>query len=193
MKRYSNQVRKSNETDIKLELTLEKGSANIDTSIPFLDHMLNLLSLHSNFALNVKATGDTDIDYHHTVEDIGILLGKAFYEAAGDKVGIRRYGYSIIPMDEALIETAIDFGGRPYLVFNANFGSSKIGEFDVELVEEFFTAFTNNAKINLHINMRYGKNSHHIVEGIFKSLAKSLAMALEIVSTDLASTKGILE
>lgn len=193
MKRYSNQVRKSNETDIKLELSLEKGSANIDTSVPFLDHMLNLLSLHSNFALNVKATGDTDIDYHHIVEDIGILLGKAFYEAVGNKIGIRRYGYSIIPMDEALIETAIDFGGRPYLVFNANFNSTKIGDFDVELIEEFFTAFTNNAKMNLHINMRYGKNSHHIVEGIFKSLAKSLAMALEIVSNDLASTKGVLE
>ncbi len=193
MKRYSNQVRKSNETDIKLELTLEKGSANIDTSVPFLDHMLNLLSLHSGFALNVKATGDTDIDYHHTVEDIGILLGKAFYEAAGDKVGIRRYGHSILPMDEALIETAIDFGGRPFLVFNAEFNSTKIGEFDIELVEEFFTAFTNNAKMNLHINMRYGKNSHHIVEGMFKSLAKSLAMALEVISNDLASTKGVLE
>ena len=193
MKRYSNQVRKSNETDIKLELTLEKGSANIDTSVPFLDHMLNLLSLHSGFALNVKATGDTDIDYHHIVEDIGILLGKAFYEAAGDKIGIRRYGYSILPMDEALLETAIDFGGRPFLVFNATFNSTKIGDFDIELVEEFFTAFTNNAKINLHINMRYGKNSHHIVEGIFKSLAKSLAMALEVVSNDLASTKGVLE
>ena len=193
MKRYSNQARKSNETDIKLELTLEKGNANIDTSVPFLDHMLNLLSLHSGFTLNVKATGDTDIDYHHIVEDIGILLGKAFYEAAGDKVGIRRYGYAILPMDEALIETAIDFGGRPFLVFNAEFNSTKIGEFDVELVEEFFTAFTNNAKMNLHINMRYGKNSHHIVEGIFKSLAKSLAMALEITSTDLPSTKGVLE
>ncbi len=193
MKRYSNQVRKSNETDIKLELTLEKGSANIDTSVPFLDHMLNLLSLHSGFALNVKATGDTDIDYHHTVEDIGILLGKAFYEAAGDKVGIRRYGHSILPMDEALIETAVDFGGRPFLVFNAEFNSTKIGEFDIELVEEFFTAFTNNAKMNLHINMRYGKNSHHIVEGMFKSLAKSLAMALEVISNDLASTKGVLE
>ncbi len=193
MKRYSNQVRKSNETDIKLELTLEKGSANIDTSVPFLDHMLNLLSLHSGFVLNVKATGDTDIDYHHIVEDIGILLGKAFYEAAGDKIGIRRYGYSILPMDEALLETAIDFGGRPFLVFNATFNSTKIGDFDIELVEEFFTAFTNNAKINLHINMRYGKNSHHIVEGIFKSLAKSLAMALEVVSNDLASTKGVLE
>lgn len=193
MIRESTQKRKSKETDIDLSLKLVEGSSNIDTGVAFFDHMLTLFAKHSLFTLNLKAKGDTEIDFHHTVEDVGILLGKAFYEAAGDKVGIRRYGHSILPMDEALVETAIDFGGRQYLQFNVKFDADKIGDFDVELVEEFFVAFTNNAKINLHINLRYGKNGHHISEAIFKSVAKSLNMALEIISDQLPSTKGMLD
>lgn len=193
MIRESTQKRKSKETDINLSLKLVEGSSNIDTGIAFFDHMLTLFAKHSLFTLNLKAKGDTEIDFHHTVEDVGILLGKAFYEAVGDKVGIRRYGHSILPMDETLVETAIDFGGRQYLQFNVKFDADKIGDFDVELVEEFFVAFTNNAKINLHINLRYGKNGHHISEAIFKSVAKSLNMALEIISDQLPSTKGMLD
>jgi len=193
MERFSNQTRKTKETDIVLELALQQGDISIDTGIPFLDHMLTLFALHSGFSLKLKAKGDTEIDFHHTVEDIGILLGRAFNEAASDKIGIRRYGNMLLPMDEALVETAIDFGGRPYFVYNVQFDTDKVGEFDTELIEEFFIAFVNNAKINLHINMRSGKNSHHISEAIFKSTAKSIAQALEIISTNLMSTKGVLD
>ncbi len=185
--------RNTNETKISLELCLDGGECNISTGVGFLDHMLDLFAKHGNFGLKIKADGDCHIDYHHTVEDIGIVLGKAFREAVGDKVGINRYGFFLLPMDETLAETAIDFSGRTFLVFNANFPTEKIGDFDCELVDEFFRAFTNNAQINLHINVKYGNNSHHIAEAIYKSVARSLKMSLEITSDKLMSTKGVLE
>ncbi len=185
-------TRNTNETKISLDLCLDGGESNISTGVGFLDHMLDLFAKHGNFGLTVKADGDTHIDDHHTAEDIGIVLGKAFSEAVGDKVGINRYGFFMLPMDETLAEVAVDFSGRAHLVYNATFPTEKIGSFDTELVEEFFRAFTNNALINLHINVRYGTNSHHIAEAIFKCVARSLKMSLEITSDKLMSTKGVL-
>lgn len=192
-KRHFKISRKTAETSISLNLDIDGGESEISTGIGFLDHMLELFAKHGSFGLMIDAKGDIGVDFHHTAEDIGIVLGKAFYAAAGDKIGIRRYGSSVIPMDEALIETAIDFGGRAYFSFGAVFKTEKIGDFDTELVKEFFRAFSENAKINLHIIMRSGENSHHIAEGIFKSCARSLKSALEIVGTGIMSTKGVLE
>lgn len=194
--RYSKIERKTAETDIKLEINLDgKGNSEIDTGCGFFDHMLTLFAKHGSFDLKVKCVGDKKVDYHHSIEDIGIALGQAFLEAVGDKKGINRYGDIILPMDEALIMVALDLSGRSYLAFNLDVRAKKIGEYDTELTEEFMIAFTNNAKINLHVRKLAGKNSHHIVEGTFKALARALKKALskDTANPDaLPSTKGVL-
>lgn len=194
--RVSEITRKTNETDITLKLNLDgKGSSNINTGCPFLDHMLTLFASHSRFDLDVNCVGDKEVDFHHSVEDIGIALGSAFLEAIGDKKGIVRYGEITLPMDESLILSAVDISGRSYLGYGLEIPSYKVGEFDTELVEEFFIAFVNNAKITLHIKQLAGKNSHHIIEGCFKSVARALKKATSIDSefaNEVPSTKGVL-
>lgn len=189
--------RKTNETDIALRVVIDgTGKAEINTGVGFFDHMLDLLARHGLFDLEIKATGDLHIDSHHTVEDVGICLGKALLEAVGTPKGIRRYGHAVIPMDEALAEVAVDFSGRPFLVFNADLPKGSLGNFDVELAEEFMQALAVNARLTLHVNLRYGKNTHHGIEGIFKALAQALRRALEIDprnSDAIPSTKGMLE
>lgn len=195
--RVSDIKRKTGETDITLSLNLDgNGASKIDTGCGFLDHMLTLFAKHARYGLEVKCIGDTQVDYHHTVEDIGICLGKAFYDAIGDKRGINRYGDIILPMDETLIMSAVDISGRAYLGFSLNIPSSKVGDFDTELCEEFFRAFVSEARINLHIMQITGKNSHHIIEGAFKAVARALSRASEInpkFATEIPSTKGVLE
>ena len=188
--------RKTAETDIQLQLNLDgTGVSNIDTGVGFMDHMLTLLARHGRFDLNVKCVGDTQVDDHHSVEDIGICLGKAFSEAVGDKRGICRYGDITLPMDEALILSAVDISGRAYLVYNLDIPTEKVGTFDTELVEEFFIAFAANAGITLHIRQLAGRNAHHIIEGAFKSVARSLRKAVAIdpaCADEVPSTKGVL-
>lgn len=188
--------RKTVETDIKLSLELDgSGSSEIDTGCGFLDHMLTLFASHGCFDLTVKCVGDTQVDYHHSVEDIGICLGKAFNEALGDKRGIRRYGNMILPMDEALILSAVDISGRDYLGYGLQIPTEKVGDFDTELVEEFFMAFVRNANVSLHVRQMAGTNSHHIIEGAFKSVARSLCEAVSIDERragQIPSTKGTL-
>lgn len=188
--------RKTAETDIFLSLALDgSGKSEIDTGVGFLDHMLTLFASHGKFDIKIKCVGDTNVDYHHTTEDIGISLGKAFYDALGDKRGIHRYGDTILPMDETLILTAVDFSGRAYLGFDAEIPTEKVGDFDTELVEEFFLGFIRKAECALHIRKLAGKNSHHIIEGIFKSVARSLkeAVAIDEEYKDIIpSTKGVL-
>ena len=188
--------RKTAETDIALKLELDgKGAAEIDTGVGFLDHMLTLFARHGRFDLTVKCAGDTEVDDHHTVEDIGIALGEAFAQALGDKKGISRYGSAIIPMDESLILTAIDFSGRCYLGFDLDIPTAKVGTFDTELVEEFWMAFARSAACNLHIRKLAGTNSHHIIEGAFKSAARSARQAVaieEAFADEIPSTKGVL-
>ena len=194
--RTSSITRNTEETKINLSLNLDgKGVSKIDTGCGFFDHMLTLFSKHSKIDLDVTCNGDTNVDYHHTVEDIGIVLGKALLETLGDKKGINRYADTILPMDEALILTAIDISGRSYLGFDVLFPSEKIGDFDTELVEEFFMALVRTAEITLHIKKMAGENSHHIAEGIFKSFARSLRTAVAIdenFKDQLPSTKGVL-
>lgn len=188
--------RKTGETDISVKINLDgKGCSEINTGVGFLDHMLTLFAKHGAFDLTIKCSGDTYVDDHHSVEDIGIALGQAFKEAVGDKKGIRRYGNMILPMDEALILSAADISGRCYLVYNLDIPTEKVGTFDTELVEEFFIAFANNAGINLHIKQLDGKNSHHIIEGTFKSVARSLRTAVSLdadFADEIPSTKGVL-
>ena len=188
--------RKTKETDISLELTLEgSGSSEIATGCGFLDHMLTLFAAHGKFDLKVKCTGDTWVDDHHTVEDVGICLGQAFSQALGEKRGIIRYGSFLLPMDEALIQTAVDISGRSYLGFELQIPSRKIGSFDTELVQEFFLSFVRQCPMSLHIRQIAGYNSHHIVEGAFKSVARSLKQAVAIDEADpnaIPSTKGVL-
>lgn len=194
--RTSTIKRNTAETKIELSLNLDgKGESKIDTGCGFFDHMLTLFSKHSKIDLDVTCKGDINVDYHHTVEDIGIVLGKAILEALGDKKGINRYADTILPMDESLILTAIDISGRSYLGFDVLFPSQKIGDFDTELVEEFFMALVRSAEITLHIKKMAGENSHHIAEGIFKSFARSLRVAValdENFKDQLPSTKGVL-
>lgn len=194
--RTSSITRNTEETKITLSLNLDgKGESKIDTGCGFFDHMLTLFSKHSKIDLDVTCKGDTNVDYHHTVEDIGIVLGKALREALGDKKGINRYADTILPMDESLILTAIDISGRSYLGFDVLFPSEKIGDFDTELVEEFFMALVRTAEITLHIKKLAGENSHHISEGIFKSFARGLRTAIAIdenFKDQLPSTKGVL-
>ena len=188
--------RTTKETDIDLTLNLDgKGLSEIATGCGFLDHMLTLFAKHGRFDLTVKCVGDLQVDYHHTVEDIGICLGIAFSKALGDKKGISRYGDTILPMDEALILSAVDISGRSFLSYNLETNSSKVGDFDVELIEEFFVAFTSNAGLNLHVATLSGKNTHHIIEGAFKSVARSLKCAVKIdpeLCGEIPSTKGVL-
>lgn len=181
MKRSAKIERKTKETDIKVEVNLEgTGKYSVDTSIPFLDHMLSLMCKHGSFDLKVKARGDVDIDDHHTVEDIGIVLGKAFREALGDMKGINRYGLSSVPMDESLSSVTLDISGRPFLVYKVDFPKrSKLKGFDPDLIEDFFHAFASNAGITLHVRMHYGRNTHHIIEAIFKALGRALRQATE--------------
>ncbi len=188
--------RNTNETKISLCLNLDgSGKSNIQTGCGFLDHMLTLFSKHGRFDLDIKCDGDTEVDFHHTAEDIGIVLGQALLNALGDMKGITRYGYMILPMDEALILTAIDISGRGLLRFDLDIKTEKIGEFDTELIKEFFLAFVREAKITLHIKMLDGANSHHIAEGAFKSFARALSAAVKIdeeYKNEIPSTKGML-
>lgn len=188
--------RKTNETDIFLSINLDgKGSSKIDTGCGFLDHMLTLFAKHGAFDLTVKCVGDTFVDDHHTVEDIGIALGCAFSDALGDKKGITRYGDITLPMDEALILSAVDISGRSYLGYDLSVPSQKVGTFDTELVKEFYLAFSQNAKLNLHIKKLDGANSHHIIEGSFKAVARALRKAVKIdtdFANEIPSTKGVL-
>lgn len=189
-------ARKTNETDIKLTLELDgTGKSEISTGCGFLDHMLTLFARHGRFDMSVSCKGDTYVDYHHTVEDIGIVLGDAFRKALGDMRGIVRYGSMILPMDEALIMTAVDISGRPHLSYGLDIPAQKVGEFDTELTEEFFLGFVRHAGVTLHIKQLAGTNSHHIIEGAFKSAARSLAAAVKIeeaYKNEIPSTKGVL-
>ena len=184
--------RRTAETDITLALNLDgTGKSTIDTGCGFLNHMLTLFAAHGKFDLAVKCTGDIDVDDHHSAEDIGIVLGQAFQGALGDKRGITRYGSFLLPMDEALILTAVDISGRSCLCYGLEIPTQKIGTFDTELVEEFFLAFTRNCPMSLHIRQLAGKNAHHIVEGTFKSVARSLKAAVALDgSNEIPSTKG---
>ena len=188
--------RKTAETDIRITLELDgNGKADIDSGVGFLNHMLELFASHGKFDLSVKCTGDTWVDDHHSTEDIGIALGMAFDKALGDRRGIRRYGQRILPMDESLILTAVDFSGRGCLGYDLNIPTEKVGSFDTELIEEFFLGFVRNARCALHIRQLAGTNSHHIIEGAFKSAARSLREAAEIDpdrAGEIPSTKGML-
>ena len=185
-------TRKTKETVISASLNLDGGEVKIKTGIGFLDHMLTALGVHGGFGLTLAAKGDLDVDGHHTAEDVGIVLGKAFCEALGDKGGIVRYGSAFIPMDEALGFCAVDISGRPFLVFNAEFVNEKIGELDTCLIEEFMRAFAFNAGITLHLRCEYGKNDHHKAEALFKALAYALKAATRQNSGGVVSTKGVL-
>lgn len=189
--------RKTNETEITILLNVDgEGKSNINTGIPFLDHMLHQISSHGLFDLKVEAHGDTHIDDHHTNEDVGIALGKAFAESMGEKKGINRFGHFVAPLDEALIQVVLDCSGRPHLSYNLKLQSSRIGTYDTELVREFFIAFVNNSGITLHINQIQGVNAHHIVEASFKAFSRALRMATEIDSrrsNTIPSSKGMLE
>ena len=197
MTRQAEISRKTSETDITLSVDLAGGAYTNQTGVGFFDHMLDALAKHSRIALNVKATGDTHIDDHHTVEDVGIVLGQAIDQALGDKRGIERYGYGVVPMDESLARVAIDLSGRAALVYRVDFKSfgddpAAIGKFDVQLMQEFFTAVAHNAKMNLHIEVPWGENNHHIAEAIFKAFGRALRQAIAITSDEVPSTKGSL-
>jgi len=195
MPRTAQIARKTAETEVRLELNLDgTGQAAIATGVGFLDHMLTLLAKHAAFDLAIDAKGDLHVDDHHTVEDVGICLGQAVRQALGDKAGIRRYGHFTLPMDETLVTAAVDLGGRYAFVFGAQFPSAKIGQFDSELVEDFWQAVAANAACNLHVVLHYGRNSHHISEAIFKATARALRMAVEPDDrmTGVPSTKGTL-
>lgn len=188
--------RNTAETKFHLKLVLDgSGQSEISTAVPFMDHMLTHVTRHGFFDLTVQGTGDTHIDDHHTVEDLGICLGKAFRMALADKSGIRRYGQGSMPMHEALVSVNIDFSGRPFLVYNVNIPKTKVGNFDTELVEEFCVAFCNHAGANLHVNLHYGSNLHHIIEAIFKALGRALddATQLDPRVRGVLSTKGSLD
>jgi imidazoleglycerol-phosphate dehydratase len=196
MKRTKSVSRKTQETDIRLDLCIDgKGDSQIQTPVPFIDHMLTLLAKHGFFDLAIRAKGDTEVDYHHTVEDIGICLGSGFKGALGDKKGIRRFGEATVPMTDALASVVLDWSGRPHLVFQADFPSSRVGDMDVELFEEFFRAFCSNAGLDLHIRLFYGSNVHHSIEAIFKATARALDMATQIDPRQpgIQSTKGSLD
>ena len=195
MERIAKVSRKTNETDIYIKINLDgSGKSEIHTGLGFFNHMLDLLSKHGLLDLYVSAKGDLEVDAHHTVEDVGIVLGNALKEALGNKHSIRRYGTSFVPMDEALVMTVVDLSGRPFLVFDATFPSNKVGEMDTELIEEFFRAFAFSAGMNLHIKALYGNNCHHIIEAMFKSVGRALdeAMTVDNRIEGVMSTKGSL-
>lgn len=197
MARIGTIERETRETKISLELNLDgSGRSQINTGVGFLDHMLELFAKHGVFDLTVKADGDLHVDQHHTVEDTGICLGQALKQALGDKAGIRRYGHFTLPMEETLVTTALDLSGRYYMVFGANFPSPKIGDFDSELVEDFWQAMAANGLLNYHVVLHHGRNSHHISEAIFKCTARALRMAVETdhrMAGVIPSTKGSLD
>ena len=187
--------RTTSETQVKVELVLDgTGRGQIQTTIPFLDHMLTLLAKHGFFDLTIQAKGDTDIDDHHTIEDVGIVLGDALKQALGSKEGIRRFGWASIPLDETLAQVTVDLSGRPYLVYHIALPQRRIKTFDLGLFEDFFQAFTTHAALNLHVNLLYGRNPHHIMEAVFKALAKALdqATGLDGRVSGVPSTKGSL-
>ncbi len=188
--------RKTKETDISLDLNLDgSGKYSINTSIPFFDHMLSLMCKHGLFDVKLKAKGDIDIDDHHTVEDIGIVLGKAVKQALGDMKGISRYGQASVPMDEALASVSLDISGRPYLVYRVEFPKKgKIKDFDPDLIEDFFQAFVSNSNITLHVNVLYGRNIHHMIEAVFKGLGRALkgAVSVDKKIKGVLTTKGVL-
>ncbi len=192
--RVSTVHRQTAETDITLTLAVDgRGAAQIDTGVPFFDHMLTLFAKHGLFDLTVKAVGDVAVDYHHTVEDVGLVLGQAFKEALGDKVGIKRYGFFLLPMDESLARVVIDVGGRPHLVYEANPPTMYVRDFNIVLVKEFCRAFSNALGANLHVSVPYGEEPHHVAEAIFKGLARALDAATQIeprAADQLPSTKG---
>lgn len=188
--------RETKETKIFVELNLDgSGQSEISTGIGFFDHMLTLFAFHSGFDLKVKCAGDLEVDTHHTLEDLGIVLGTCLKEALGDKLGITRYGQFTIPMDEALVTCHLDISGRPYLVYNVNLTCERIGTFETEMAIEFFRAFAYNSLITLHLNEHYGSNNHHIIEAVFKSLGRALKQAVKIDETNkdkVISSKGVL-
>ena len=188
--------RQTKETYVYVSLNIDgKGEADVDTGVGFMDHMLELLAFHGNFDLKVRCKGDLQVDSHHTVEDLGIVLGQCFNKALGDKRGITRYGHFTIPMDEALVTTDLDFSGRPYLVFNVELDNIHLGNYEVEMTEEFFRAFAYNCFMTLQINEHYGKNTHHIIEAIFKSMARAIKEAVTIDEAHIGqvvSSKGVL-
>lgn len=191
--RQSNIKRITNETNIEVELNLDgSGKTEIDTGIGFLNHMLTLFGFHGGFDLKIKCTGDLEVDSHHTAEDIGITLGQAFKEAIGDKKGIERYGMMLLPMDEALARVVVDISGRPYLVYLLDFNREMIKDMATEDFKEFFKGFVNNSLTTLHIELLYGENDHHKIEGIFKGFGRALKIASRITSSTLQSTKGNL-
>jgi imidazoleglycerol-phosphate dehydratase len=187
-------ARRTKETSVEVDLRLGPGEAAISTGIPFFDHMLEQLSRHGGMALSVRAKGDLEVDAHHTVEDVGIGIGEALRQATADKAGLARYGNAVVPLDEALVEAVVDLSGRPHLTFNAKLPSGKrfIGAFDVDLTQDFLQALVNHARICLHVNVRYGRNLHHVVEAIFKATARALRAATAREGTALPSTKGVL-
>lgn len=186
--------RKTRETDIQVALDLDGGEAKLSTGVPFFDHMLEQLSRHGGMGLSVVARGDLEVDAHHTVEDVGIAIGEALRQATAEKIGLARYGHAAVPLDEALVEVVVDLSGRPHLTWNADFPSGKkfIGSYDVDLTRDFFQALVNHARLCLHVNVRYGRNLHHIVEAIFKSTARALRAAVTRQGGELPSTKGLL-
>jgi imidazoleglycerol-phosphate dehydratase len=196
MSRIASITRKTSETVISLTLDLDgAGASEIDTGIGFLDHMLTAFARHGLFDLTIRAEGDLHIDYHHTTEDVGIVLGAAFARALGDKRGIRRFGHAVIPMDETLAEVAVDMSGRPFLAWDVAFGRDKIGDMDTELFEEFFRALAFNAMVTLHVTRKAGRNAHHIAEACFKAAARAMRAATELdprVGEAIPSTKGAL-
>jgi imidazoleglycerol-phosphate dehydratase len=191
--RISEINRKTNETDIKLKLNLDGNrKIYIQTGIPFFDHMLTLFAFHGSFDLDIRAIGDIDVDDHHTVEDVGLALGQALYQALGDRKGINRYGLMYLPMDEALSRVVIDISNRPFLVFKAVFNRDKVGTMDTQNVCEFFKSFVNESRMNLHIETLYGDNEHHKIESMFKGFGRALKEAVQIINQDISSTKGVL-
>jgi imidazoleglycerol-phosphate dehydratase len=195
MDRTAEILRQTKETKVKVSVNLDgSGKTTASTGVGFFDHMLDLLGRHSLIDLDVSAEGDLQVDSHHTVEDVGIVLGQVIEKSLGDKRGISRYGWAIVPMDETLAQVAIDLSGRPAFIYNVKYTGDAIGNFPVELIEEFFKAFSTNAKLNLHITVPYGTNNHHISEAIFKGFAKALrqAVTLDARNTDVPSTKGTL-
>jgi imidazoleglycerol-phosphate dehydratase len=186
--------RKTRETSVELYIEIDgSGKGEIQTGLPFLDHMLELLARHSRINLNLKAQGDLEVDAHHTVEDVGIVLGQGFREAIGDRKGINRFGFSIVPMDEALAMVSLDISGRPHLSYQVSLPQEKIGNFETDLFIDFFHAFVNHAAISLHIKSLEGRNAHHIMEAVFKGLAKAVEMAVKRRDEELPSTKGVMD
>jgi imidazoleglycerol-phosphate dehydratase len=195
MARYASISRTTKETDIQLEFVIDgEGKAELDTGVPFLTHMLDLFTKHGHFNLTVTAKGDTEVDDHHTTEDIGICLGQALREALGDKKGIKRYGNAFVPMDEALAQVVVDLSNRPHFEFRGEFPSQKVGTFDVELVHEFLWKLALEARMNLHVIVHYGRNTHHMIEAVFKALGRALdeATMIDPRVKGIPSTKGML-